>query len=181
MIKKILLILVVLMFMLDCSYAAEVTYYFDSYDSEWESGTWATDPENMADGSTETAAVSAGAGTQNNQRLDGNTCGGTVLGTITKVEIRLYGDETDAGTIFVQPVYIAGEGNGLAIFPGGGWSSYRDITNEGNAPSPWEWSDVSALETYIVKFDDDSSAEAAKVEIRVTYTDTGTVFQIAGD
>lgn len=146
-----------------------VKYYFNSYEvSGW------TNPNNMLDGSTLTFADVEGTDLQ---ACDGNTCPGTNLGTITKVELRFHGYASS----------IVGEGTIIDLIPGfeGGagdshteilttspfWSAYFDITTDPNAPSPWTWADVQDLWCFVNSGGDEVTYYCSKVEIRVTYTE----------
>jgi len=84
MIKKLFLTLAFSFLCLFAYAASPVTYYFDAYDAAGEE--WQQNPANMSDGSIETHAY-----TQLDEDinlLDSNTCDGTNLGTISKVELR---------------------------------------------------------------------------------------------
>ena len=131
----------------------EVTYYFNGYDSVEK---WFF-PGSMTDSSTATHAWTQGDG--NTQLLTGNTCLGTYLGIIAKVELRVHGaayllEEND--DIILRPVFPGGDGDDHQVdmpvydsdLPptyGRDWSAYVDITTDTNAPSPWTWSAVQAL------------------------------------
>lgn len=152
-----------------------VSYYFNSKSSDWE-----FNPENMIDGSISTHADSD---TENEvQMLDGNTCDGTDLGIIEKVEYRLYsGHEyqfpypkpackpyfngTDPGTE-TEKIYAG-------VPPGPWWSAYTDITDDTNAPGYglWSWDDVKNLDMRVRAEDTNNTYRVYvyKVEIRVTY------------
>ncbi|RLF49965.1 MAG: hypothetical protein DRN24_07295, partial [Thermoplasmata archaeon] len=78
-----------------------ITFYFDDYNT---SEAWPNNPGYMVDGSTTTFA-NCGTGTHV-QNLINNTCNGTNLGTIEKVEIRCYGDDSDDVTAtYLRPVF----------------------------------------------------------------------------
>jgi hypothetical protein len=151
--------------------ASQTTYYFNSYDKTEQ---WANSPGDMTDGSIETHAY---ASSGDIQLLDDNTYEENT-GNILKVELRTrgycYGGQRD---ITLRPVFNGStDGSNYTFEPSstGSWSSWYDITTDANAPSNWTWTDISNLEC-------DVEAESgymfgtsycAKVELRVTYTDT---------
>jgi len=163
-----------LLFCFICSvaYATEVTYYFDAYDS---GEAWDTKPEDMVDGTTDTFALSGGIG--DIELCNGNTCLGTDLGIITKVEIRIYAAAIQEGYdyIYLRPVFSGGDGDNHdvgSLSYDGEWSSYYDITSDTNAPANWTWTDIQNLDCDVEDYQDGglSTTFASKVEIRVTYT-----------
>ncbi len=152
--------------------------YFDNYDSGGEE--WETTPSNMTNGSTANYAFTATDG--DIQLLTSNTDDASDHGTITAVEVRAYGYQTDGadGQVFLRPVFggsddgdnhtfTPNEGSGSA-----GYSSYYDITTDTNAPSTWTWSDVDNLDLD-VEFNQGASgtntAAISRVDLRVTYED----------
>lgn len=144
-----------------------IAYFFNSRST----GNW-TDPDNMINGLLANYATTTSEATET---LDGNTCPGTDLGTITKVEIRVYGygDGDDRIDLWVKGGFI-GDEHQTTPGVGGAWSSHVDITSDSNAPSPWTWPDVDAVDIDVEK-DNSGKANAmycAKVEIRATYTPT---------
>ncbi len=145
------------------------TYYFNAYDIGGEE--WDTLPDNMVDGQILSEAEATESGIQ---LLTSNTCDGTNLGFISKVEIRLYGTYAPVfGTLLVRPIFIAGDGdnNGLPEFIAT-WSEYIDITNNTNAPESWTWNDIKNLTCDIDYTFGLFKATCGKVEIRVTYSET---------
>ncbi|MBA7610511.1 hypothetical protein ES703_17719 [subsurface metagenome] len=155
----------------------EVTYYFNVSMDPAGKTPW-TDKGNMFDGSIATFGYTASTGAQQSG-LD-NNCPGTDLGTITKVELRVYGygdvdDRIDLtphrGYSFGVPINL---GDVHPTTPGtvAGWGIYVDITNDPNMPSPWTWPLVTALNAIIqfTKVGKGNTMHCAKVEIRVTYT-----------
>ena len=150
----------------------EYTYYFDGYGAnDWDNS------GGMTDGSTETHAWTYGNG--NTQLLTSNTCPGTDLGTILKVELRVhgaaeYGVEED-DDIILRPVFAGGDGDDHQVdmpdfTTGKGWSVWVDITNDTNAPVSWSWTDVQSLDCDVVhqQVNGLDYMLASKVEIRVT-------------
>lgn len=143
-----------------------VTYYFNGHSSsQW------TDPANLNDGSLITFAKAINDSYSHNH--NSNTCPGTVLGVISKVEMRVYGYMDIAnGAINIKPVFTGGQGDDHLAYLGTSaeWSSWFDITDDTNAPTPWGWSDVQSLDNNVIYHPSMSDWKyAAKVEIRVTY------------
>jgi hypothetical protein len=151
---------------------SNVTYYFNSYDNNVD---WATNPSYMVDGSTSNYASTGVGGDV--ERCNGNTCSGTNLGSIFKVEMRGYGYySNDQHDIILMPVFggLPGSEYTYETTSTVGWSPWFNITDDDSAPSSWSWSDVTNL-------DCDVTAElkqgagpqftlyCSKVEIRVTY------------
>ncbi len=143
-----------------------VTYYFNAYDSGGEE--WETTPANMVDGNTANFASTDNVGEV--QLLTGNTCDGTDLGEISKVELRAFVNVPSIGRLIsVKPVFPGGDGDASITFGTfNGWTSYQDITSDTNAPGTWDWNDVQTLDCDISI--GVGLTYASKVEIRVTYT-----------
>lgn len=148
---------------------AEVTYYYD----ERVGGFW-TDHAKLYDGSLETFAYTSVHGYTD--RSNKTTCPGTDLGTITKVELRVYaygdGDDTIVLRIELTPTYVVTPGTSP------GWSSYVDVTAD-PIIGGWTWAKVADLSNVyelcdlVVEFAKSGKGNTmycAKVEIRVTYT-----------
>jgi len=153
---------------------SEVTYYFNAYDTVTEK--WETTPANMVDGTDASYAATTVDGAV--QKLTANTCPGTDLGTITKVELRFYGyGDADDETI-IRPVFAGGDGANHTIVPGvtAGWKAYQDITNDPNAPS-WTFAAVVVLDCDVEVNDvaKGNTTRVGEVEIRVTYVTVPTV------
>ncbi len=143
------------------------TYYFNGHSaSAW------TDPNNFDDGNIATfASVSSDSDIH---EFISNTCPGTDLGTILKVELRVHGKGDGSDQIELRPVFVGGDGDvheTVPVVDPGGWTAYVDITNDTNAPDWSAWSQVQAL-------DCDANRDAvgksntmygSVVEIRVTY------------
>ena len=147
---------------------ADLTYYFNGHSaSAW------TDPNNFDDGLNLDTFASVSSDSDVHE-FNSNTCPGTDLGTITKVELRVYGYGDGNDQLELTPVFAGGDGDvheTVPVVSPGGWSAYIDITNDTNAPSPWTWAAVQALECDVVR-DTVSKANAmygSMVEIRVTY------------
>jgi len=146
---------------------AEVTYYFNAYVTP----VW-VNPDNLVDGDIGTFAASEAKKTE--QVLTGNNCPGTDLGTIVKVEIRVfaYGDGNDR--IDITPIFTGGDGDAHETTPvvsPGDWTAYVDITYDTNHPDWSLWSHIQDLDCLIdnVAVSKANVMYASKVEIRVTY------------
>ncbi|MFC1904867.1 S8 family serine peptidase, partial [Chloroflexota bacterium] len=145
-------------------YAAEGSFYFNSYSSSDF-----TNPANMVD-SVETS-YAASNGNSNNATLDGNSNPGTDLGAITKVELSVYaysdasGDDTLDFTPYATPYQVI-PGTGAA------WN-YMDITSDPNIPGgTWDWTDIAAMTCVVdyAKAGGPNTMYVGWVGIRVTYT-----------
>ena len=151
--------------------AETVTYYFNSYDV----GTaWSNNPAFMADGDEETIATTTTD--TDEELLNANTCIGTDLGTITKVEIRAWGSvSVGSSSVSLTPYFsdLAGDAHNSGIDTEEGWNAWVDITSDTNAPVGWSWSDISNLDCLVIFSQDFSGASVAKVEIQVTYIPNG--------
>ena len=151
--------------------SSTVTYYFNSYDV---GEAWGIDPENMTDGSTGTMT---GWQPQDNtvQLCDGNTCDGTNLGTISKVELRAYGQlSAYPAENFIRPVFSGTNDGDNHLEPISwvteAWYSRISITTDTNAPGSWTWTDVKNLDCDIYTANTGGSVKCGKIEIIVTYT-----------
>lgn len=155
---------------------ATVEYYFNSVSAvEY----WQFNSANMKDGNENT--YSSEKINHDVSLLTANTCDGTNLGTITKVEIRAktcYISTLGTGTVLLRPVFAGGDGTDhdcLSPPDTGAWSQWFDITTDTNAPSPWTWGAVKGLDCDV---ETDIGAGmgiyvyCSKVDIRVTYTPT---------
>jgi len=147
-----------------------VIYYFDGYDT---SEAWPSNPGNMVDGVSTTFA-NANDGTYV-QLLNNNTCPGTNLGTIEKVELRCYGDDSDdVQATYLRPVFNGttdGNNYTMDISPEK-WSNWTDITNDPNAPTTWTWSDIVNLDCDVEAYNVGSWGNdyIGIVQIRVNYS-----------
>lgn len=173
MIKNILFTILFSLFCLT-SWADTVTYYFNSYDNTLPF--WDNNPERMVDNVLANYASGTAGILPEGQRLNVNTCPGTDLGTISKVELRVYGycSANLPTGIILRPVFTGGQGTNQSepITTTPSWSSYFDITSDTNAPSPWTWSAVDSLDAtaFVPGSFNTKTYYASKVEIRVTYT-----------
>lgn len=139
---------------------AEVNYYFDGS----EPGEAWVNAYRMNDNDLGTFAYIATDGAI--QTENSNTCPGTDLGTITKVELRCYGYGDGDDRIDLMPFATEYQ---LVMPSSVGWSTYADITPEKGS---WVWNDIVVLDC-VVEYDKVGKANTmycAKVEIRVTYT-----------
>ncbi len=147
---------------------AEVTYHFNARgDAVW------ANPDNIVDNNLVTFGSTATDGAA--QVLTGNSCPGTDLGTITKVELRLFGKGDGDDRIDITPIFSAGDGNMHPTTPvvlPGDWTPYVEITNDTNHPDWSLWSHIQVLDCKLgfTKVAKGNIAHCSKVEIRVTYT-----------
>lgn len=100
-----------------------------------------------------------------------NTCDGTDLGTITKVEIGIFNYMTSTGeyvsTFHIRPVFD-GTTQGTLVeltaqyLPGNAGWQYIDITDDGAGPGDgnWTWSDIQDLDIRVYA-DNPSPSETA--------------------
>ncbi len=115
--------------------------------------------------------------------LDGNTCSWSPecylefsSGTITKVELRVYGNHNGSQyDIILRPVY-GGSSDGNDHRFNTVWcptySPWFDITEDNNAPETWTWTDVVNLDCDVeaeCKHDAPFTLFYWKVQICVTY------------
>ncbi|GAI63833.1 unnamed protein product, partial [marine sediment metagenome] len=145
----------------------EVTYHFNAYTTP----VWAN-PDNLVDGDTGTFAASAAK--KSEQVLTGNNCPGTNLGTITKVELRVFAHGDGNDRIDITPVFDGGDGEVHETTPvvsPGAWTPYVNITWDTNSHDFALWSQVQDLDCIIdnVAVAKANVMYASKVEIRVTY------------
>jgi len=151
--------------------ASESVFYFNGYDT---GEAWASNPSYMVDGST--SNYSSTGSIADVELCNNNTCNGSYLGVISKVELRCYGYwsgmmERD---IRLRPVFSGGDGNNHYFMPPmdrGEWSLWFDITND-KTPSFWDWKDVKDLDCDVESGYSPmaSTVYCSKVEMRVTYT-----------
>ena len=159
---------------------AEISYYFNTYNSGGEE--WVDYPQRMVDNDLLFSAQSPDANVPDIQLLTGNTCDGTDLGTISKVELRIYGSIVTSASlitpgVYLRPIFGDGDGDNHDVgdvfdpVDGAAWSDYFDITSDTNAPS-WTWTNVKDLDCDVETYSAGSAFPALvfKVEIRVTYT-----------
>jgi len=155
--------------------ASEIRYYFNSYDEE---EAWATSPGNMVDSSTSNYASTTV--NPDVELCDGNTCSGSNLGSISKVELRVYGYYSQSQRdIILQPVFDGENDGGNYTFKTeneAGWSQWFDITNDAGrkAESQWTWNEVKNLDCDVKAnysiFSPEFTLYCSKVEVRVTFT-----------
>jgi hypothetical protein len=152
--------------------ASEITYYFNNY---FFGETWANNPGYMVDGNTGTYASTSVGGDV--ELCNSNTCNGSDLGDISKLELRVYGYYSGGNrSIILRPVFNGNNNlNNHTIYPGSspGWTSWVDITNDWplSGYPAWTW-------TYVMNLDCDVQTQSgsgywtlfcSKVEMRVTY------------
>lgn len=145
---------------------AEVTYYFDVGLGVW------SDPSYAFDNILSNFASTANDGYY--EQGQETNCDGTDLGTITKVEIRLYayGDGNDRIDISFGGSPTTPE---YQLIPAAseGWTGYVDVTSDPNV-NGWTWAKIAdPTPDCILEYDKSGKGNTmycAKVEIRVTYT-----------
>ena len=145
---------------------AEITYYFDQPQTgaEW------TDAPYMVDNNLTTFGYTSSNGAVHG--FTENTCPGTDLGTITKVELRAYGYGDGNDRIDLRPF---GNEYQVTMPSSPGWGAYVDITNDINAPDWSLWAHIVNQNCDIIyqKVGKGNIIYCAKGEIRVTYTEVG--------
>jgi PKD repeat protein len=152
---------------------ASATYYFSNLTSDSQANTWTTNPYNMVDGSTSTYASTSVDGDV--EACTVNTCSGTILGTIMKVEMRAYGYHwTNQRDIILRPVFggsVDGLNYNYQTAISADWSGWFDITDDDSAPACWSWNDIVNLDCDVESESDMGAFTlyCSKVEIRVTY------------
>jgi len=178
------------------------TFYYTDYDTNIA---WDYNPEHMVDGDLETSSTPTFV-IVDVQRNTVSECDGTDLGTISKVEIGGYcsggvavGETYD---VILTPVFngtTSGDTyteNPTRDYVGDKEWVYVDITNDGDAPSTWTWTDVQNLDMEVRNFGTvDNQFEVYETTVRVTYettswnvgegttvvyNDTGTTFDDTG-
>ncbi len=147
-----------------------VTYYFNGYDS---GQCWSVDPGNMVDGDASSSArTDYDNPSDETQLCNSNTCDGSDLGAIAKVEMRAKIDVYDPdGRIYITTIFPGGDGiTHMFSNISQSWTGWLDITSELNAPSPWTWSDVQNLDVKVRGVDPAShDCSCYKTELRVSY------------
>lgn len=154
---------------------SEVTYYFDAYDSGGEE--WTSFPDDMVDGIIGVGHEAVTSDDGDIEKCTDNSCPGTDLGMIAKVELRAHGAGDGDDKVYLRPIFSGTDGANYTIVLGTtrSWSSYQDITNDGNAPDWSSWTQVSGLECDVEydKVGKGNNMYIGKVEIRVTYDPGG--------
>ena len=159
----------------DAQPPSAATYYFDSAGIL----SWETNASYMYDGNENNYASTTSSGDV--EDLTRNTCPGTDLGTITKVELRLKGYNAGLASdwlIRLRPRFgVAGSYGAYQDYTpteSAAWSSYFDITDDPDGPGTWSWSDVANLCCWVYSSwggkVNNPVEYCSKVEIRVTYT-----------
>jgi len=147
--------------------ACEVTYYFNDYDM---GSCWTANPIYMVDGNTSNYASTAINFDVEN--LISNTCSGSELGSISKVEIRCFGKYSGTGMPPIHDINLLTLGEMHIFSPSttDAWSSWYDITNNLDAPNPWTWNDVKTLGVNVeASIGGLFTMYCSRVEVRVTY------------
>lgn len=150
-----------------------ITYYFNDYDT---GEAWFGDSDRATNGNPD-------SDTHTNAALDvhgciGNTCPGTNLGAISKVEIRAKLRRWGAvSTVDLQPLFNGGYGDphNIPVSETAGWSGWEDVTNDQNAPSTWTWGEVHDMQAHVKSHIAVTNVGdwqyLYQVEIQVTYDD----------
>lgn len=161
------------------SYSAPVIviYSFDNYaDSGPGSEAWETNPSYMTDlGLNNYAETTINSDVE---LLNGNTCPGTDLGTITSVWIRAKAYYSGNKRILMLRPVFTGPVDGINyeftdISTTAAWSPWFDITDDDRAPETWTWTDVKDLDCDVEAKTNGMSQftlYCSIVEIRVCYT-----------
>ena len=150
--------------------ASETSFYFDAYLSGVEE--WTTNPGNMVDGNTSNFASTPIV--SDVELCINNTCNGSDLGTVSKVEIRAHGKYLGMyqRDIILRPVFYGMDGDNhvFVTTPSADWSQWFDITDDTNAPD-WDWIRVRDLDCDVESGSSPpgTTVYCSKVEIRVTY------------
>ncbi|MBN1663708.1 MAG: type II secretion system protein [Deltaproteobacteria bacterium] len=129
--------------------------------------------------------------------LNGNTCAGTNLGTITRVTIAYRGTSNQNSITNMYQRFVPYFGGSTAganynqansDFHAEGspaWSQEFDITNDANAPASWSWSDVQNLDLrWITKRPTTTGNRRLNtyaVRITVTYTTIASTLDTTAD
>ena len=108
---------------------------------------------------------------------NGNTCPGSNLGTIQKVELRAHCyKEGEAANLTLQPVLEEHTGQNYTATPAGepGWTPWFDITTDlGHGSSglftQWTWKEIDTLSCNVKSSLMDGVLFCSMVEIQVTY------------
>jgi hypothetical protein len=146
--------------------ASEIIYYFDGYDVNV---TWSSNPGYMVDGN-ESSYASTTMG-DDYEECDNNTCDGSYLGNISKVELRCkaYRSNQLDVDLILQPVPGSEYTFDVNVTPD--WSQWYDITSGGSS-AQWHWYEIKNLGCLVRSpiTRDSFTLYCSKVEVRVTYT-----------
>jgi hypothetical protein len=154
--------------------ASEITYYFDGYNA---SVAWSTNPSYMVDGNESIYASTSMPGPNAVEKCINNTCDGSYLGNISKVELRCkaYCSNIPVVGMNLTPVFNGNSPGSQYTYnatsgPSGNWSQWFDITS-GLPSAQWNWYNVKNLDCDVLAPDlrDSFTLYCSKVEVRVTY------------
>lgn len=155
----------------DSSGTIVTTFRYNAYaTSNW------TNPQNMVDGSLLTyASTGSATGTYIQKNNHNTTSDSTAVGTITKVELRIYSNTGGPSIteMYLYPMFNGSTvGDAIDFYGVNGWSTYFDITHDSQAPLDWTWDDVRNLSTRVVASISDSTSfvRVRQIEIKVTYS-----------
>lgn len=160
----------------DSSGTVVTTFKYNGYaTSNW------TNPQNMVDGSLLTyASTGAAVGTYIQKNNHNSSSDSTAVGTITKVELRIYSNTGGPSIteMYLYPVFNGSTvGDAIDFYGTNGWSTYFDITHDSQAPLDWTWDDLRNLSTRVVASISDSTSfvRVRQIEIKVTYSNQALV------
>ncbi len=153
--------------------ADQVTYYFNDYDT---GEAWSSNPNYMVDSNESNYASTTSF--WDVELCDNNTCNGSYLGGISKVEIRAKAYYTGKSVdLKLRPVFGGTKDGDEYIYDApsgsGQWSDWFDITNDSSGfSSDWSWSDVKDLDCDVQPSSGFGmfTLYCSKVVLRVTYT-----------
>lgn len=165
--------------------STSVTYEFDDWDNG-DPGSWDTNEANVVDENDSTFGRDNDDG--NYIQLTSNTYDSGGSGNITQVQVRLLQADNSADAYPILTPYFDGtdagdnhdDGNWATATPA--WSTYFDITDDTNAPDPWTWPDVSALDLRVtVERSSTGRIDVYTVEISVSYNVTSPIAMSASE
>lgn len=147
--------------------------YFDSY-----SASDLTDPDYLADGTTNTYAYAPDSAGVYTHTTSTNTSGTEDLGDILAVRIRVFGyyiTGATLGSINIEPVFngiVSGVTHAITGLPAdvGDYSNWIDLTEATGAPPTWSWSDVNNLDVILRATTFDFGYRLSLIEIEVQYS-----------
>jgi hypothetical protein len=155
--------------------ASEIIYYFDGYNT---SIAWSSNPGYMVDGNESSYASTSMPGPNAVENCINNTCDGSYLGNISKVELRCKAYRSGEVVVGMNltPIYNGNSPGSPNTYntssgPPGVWSQWFDITS-GLPSAQWNWYNVKNLDCDVLAPDmrESFTLYCSKVDVRVTYT-----------